>query len=134
MYLRRNRKKKGGALVETVTGLFILVPIVLFLVDVVAMVMAQTANDALAKDCARAAASAPDAAQASAAVAGIVASFNSPVLSNVSATITNYNTGSTVTVQTQVTFTFPVQVPFVGVSSQDFAATATEPVVGVLPT
>lgn len=137
MYITRRRNTKGGAIVETVAGLFVLVPIVLFLVDGIAMVLAQTANDALAKRCARAAASADSQATATTAMNACIAGFSNPVITNVGANMTSYDgsggPNSTVTVQTQITFVFPVQVPFVGVTTQDFVADATEPVVGTLP-
>ncbi len=134
MYLARRRKTRGGAIVETVAGLFVLVPIVLFLIDGIAMVLAQTANDALAKKCARAAASEPDQAKADAAITAVISGFSSPVITNVTANrVGAFDPAGTVTVQTQVTFVFPVQVPFVGVTQQDFVADATEPVVGALP-
>ena len=137
-FVSRRRKTRGGAIVETVAGLFVLVPIVLFLVDGIAMVLAQTANDALAKKCARAAASEKDMGAASSAVSSVISGFSNPVITNVNANVTNFddpttNVNATCTVQTQITFVFPVQVPFVGVTSQIFVADATEPVVGDLP-
>ncbi|HMO20116.1 MAG TPA: hypothetical protein PKC98_04010 [Candidatus Melainabacteria bacterium] len=133
MYLVRSRKTRGGAIIETVAGLFVMVPIILFMIDGIAMVLAQTANDALAKKCARAAASEPDQPKAAAAVSNVISGFSSPVLTNVTANITSFDAASTVRVQTQVTFVFPVQVPIVGATSQIFVADATQPVVGALP-
>lgn len=133
MYLVRSRKTRGGAIIETVAGLFVMVPIILFMIDGIAMVLAQTANDALAKKCARAAASEPDQPKATAAVNNVISGFSSPVLTNVTANIMSFDAASTVRVQTQVTFVFPVQVPIVGATSQIFVADATEPVVGALP-
>lgn len=138
MYITRRRDTKGGAIIETVAGLFVLVPIVLFLVDGIAMVLAQTANDALAKRCARAAASADTTANATVAMNSVINGFSNPVITNVSAQMLGPfdETGdpnATVTVRTQITFSFPVQVPFVGVTTQDFVADATEPIVGTVP-
>ncbi len=127
----RARRKKGQALIETIVGLFIFVPVVLFLIDVIAMVMAQTANDALAKDCARAAAEEVDQAAAQTTVDQVKVNFSSPVLKINTAKVLSYS-DETVTVQTNATFTFPVQIPVVGVSTQIFTADATEPVVGKL--
>ncbi len=127
----RARRKKGQALIETIVGLFIFVPIVLFLIDVIAMVMAQTANDALAKDCARAAAEEVDEPAAQTVVDQVKVNFSSPVLRINTVKVLSYS-DEVVTVQTNATFTFPVQIPVVGVSTQVFTADATEPVVGKL--
>ncbi|MBY0356680.1 MAG: hypothetical protein K2W82_01655 [Candidatus Obscuribacterales bacterium] len=55
-------RNKGQSIIETVVGIIVLVPIVLFLFDVAVLVLANTANDNLAKSCARAAAGATNAA------------------------------------------------------------------------
>lgn len=135
MFLCRSsirRNKKGGAIVETVAGLFVIIPTVLFLVDVVAMVLAQMAHDALAKDCARAAAEVDETVypgRTQASIDGVIARFNNPVL------VVNSNSWSNPTqdvirVETRSTFTFPVPIPFWGNSSQQFVAEASEPIVG----
>ena len=124
------RGVRGGALIETVAGLAIFIPIVLFLVDVVAMVLAQTANDALAKSCARAAAGKADQAAGQTAVDDIRSHYTSTMLQVNSATITEFN--DVVRVETKALFTFPVPVPLFGISSQNFTAEAVEPVVGKL--
>lgn len=48
----------GQSILETVVGIIVLIPIVLFLFDIASLVLANIANDNLAKSCARAAASA----------------------------------------------------------------------------
>lgn len=59
MYPIRSRSRnRGQSIVETVVGIIFLIPIVLFLLDIAVLVMANTANDNLAKSVARAAASA----------------------------------------------------------------------------
>ena len=55
-----SKPQKGQSIVETVVGIIFLIPIVLFLLDIAVLVMANTANDNLAKSVARAAASAKD--------------------------------------------------------------------------
>ena len=55
-------RKKGSSIVETAVGLIFVIPIVLLLVDSISLVIAHTANDALCKQCARAAAECNDAA------------------------------------------------------------------------
>lgn len=52
------RKNGGQSIIETVVGIIVLIPIVLFLFDVAVLVLSNSANDNLAKSCARAAASA----------------------------------------------------------------------------
>jgi hypothetical protein len=54
----RKRCAKAQSLIETVVGIIFLIPIVLFLFDIGVLVLANTANDNLAKQCARAAAGA----------------------------------------------------------------------------
>ncbi|MBS1953020.1 MAG: hypothetical protein JST89_02480 [Cyanobacteria bacterium SZAS-4] len=130
----RARKTKGSSIVETAAGLILLIPIVLFLVDVAAMVVAQTENDKLAKACARAAAEFPSSnpGQQSSAAMGV---YNNQRRSSL-LTPTSLNTtngGGLVTCATTITCTLPVPVPFLGNSSVAFNAKATEPIVGELP-
>lgn len=137
IYRARNvtsrRKSRGGAIVETVAGLFVFIPVVLFIVDVVAMVLAQMAHDALAKDAARAAADTPDVGSATTAMNTVRGNFNSPVLVVNTMTLDTGNWPNSVRVESISTFTFPVAIPFIGVASQQFVAEAVEPVVGVVP-
>jgi TadE-like protein. len=136
IYRARNvtsRKRRGGAIVETVAGLFVFIPVVLFIVDVVAMVLAQMAHDALAKDAARAAADTTDVGQATSAMNTVRGNFNSPVMVVNSMTLDAANWPNSVRVESISTFTFPVSIPFLGVASQRFVAEAVEPVVGVVP-
>ena len=58
--MKNQSRKSGQSIVETVVGIIFLVPVVLFLLDIAVLVMANTANDNLAKTVARAAASARD--------------------------------------------------------------------------
>lgn len=60
--MRPMRPTRAQSLIETLVGVIVLIPIVLFLFDVAALVLANSANDNLAKHCARAAASATNAA------------------------------------------------------------------------
>jgi Flp pilus assembly protein TadG len=130
--------QKGSSLVETVCGCIILVIVTLFLVDVAAVVVCQTQNDALAKHCARACASQPTQALAQTAMNDVTASFvsqngNSKLCYFTSATIKAYDpAGAAVIVQTLVTCNFPVPIPF-GPGYMIFTADATEPIVAVLP-
>lgn len=56
------RKKAGQSIIEMVVGVIVLVPIVIFLLDMALLILANSANDNLAKSCARAAASATNGA------------------------------------------------------------------------
>jgi ammonia channel protein AmtB len=51
-------RQAGQSLVETLVGIIFLIPLVLFMIDVGVLVLGNIANDHLAKQCARAAASA----------------------------------------------------------------------------
>lgn len=136
MLLRRTKgKRRGATLAETMAGLILLIPVVLFLIDVVALVIAQTANDALAKHCARAAASGKDNAEANTNAQNVVGAFaNTFIVSGATlvpgSACSSWST-TQVTCVTQVTCTLPVPIP--GHATQVFQTDATEPVVGVLP-
>jgi Flp pilus assembly protein TadG len=141
MYLRQ-RKKSGSGIIETAAGLILLIPVLLILIDIAAVVLAQTANDALAKQCARAAADLPSTAPStnpqmiSAATNSYNNYSNSSVVTKGAAgnTLTVVDNGDgTVTVRTWITCTLPVPVPFGGPASTGFEAFSTEPIVGQLP-
>jgi len=111
--------------------------VALFLVDVAAVVICQTQNDALAKHCARAGADQPTLAQATNAMNDVTAQFqtqnNSSKICQFVGYVPNYNTGSaTCYVQTTVTCWFPVPIPF-GPSSMNFVADCIEPITATLP-
>ncbi len=130
----RHRRKRGVSLIETVAGMAIAIPVVLFIVDAVAMVIAQIAHDHLAKDCARAA-SEEKPADMGLAINNVISRFSNPMLVVDSNTFNVVNDGSgnpeIVRVQTRSTFTLPVPVPFLGMDKQTFVAEATEPIVSV---
>lgn len=133
--LRRHNRRRAATLAETMAGLMLLIPVVLFLIDVVALVIAQTANDALAKHCARAAAAGKDATEANTAAQRIISDFSDTFIVSGAQLVPAGSTKSWSTTQvtcvTQVTCTLPVPIP--GHATQIFQADATEPVVGVLP-
>jgi Flp pilus assembly protein TadG len=137
--LVQQRKREGSSIVETAAGLILLIPIVLFLVDVAAMVVVQTENDKLAKACARAAAEYP--ANDPKAVTAAQNVYNNQKNSNLLKTATfstssgapTYLAPGMVTCKTTITCTLPVPVPLVGNSQVNFNAVATEPIVGELP-
>jgi hypothetical protein len=53
------RRRRASSIVETVAGLLLIIPLMLFFVDLIGVLMCQTANNALAKEAARAAAEIP---------------------------------------------------------------------------
>lgn len=64
MRQKRSHRSRAQSIIETVVGIIFLIPIVLLLFDVGVLVLANTANDNLAKQAARAAAGAQGAANA----------------------------------------------------------------------
>lgn len=135
------RKQRAQSIIETVVGIIFLIPLVLFLLDVSVLVMAQTANDNLAKSAARAAASATAGpGQLGNATVGIAAAQRVVNEFATSSIITqkqmtpapDYNTATgNVTVSTQITVVPPVTFP--GFASFQFRARATEPIVALPP-
>jgi len=130
------RTNHGGTLVETVTGLCILIPIVLVLIDVTACVICQTANDALAKHAARAACDASNPTDGQTAANQVIATYkagNPSLTADATLLSCTYNAaGNIVTCTTQVVCHLPVAVPFTNQTTQAFQAIDSEPVVGTL--
>lgn len=129
-----SRHSKGSAIVETTAGMFVLLPVFLILLDVIALVIGQTINDDIAKKAAR------YAAQASTASAGrtladnymdtISYTGNSGLVTH--AQIIGFNWSNTqIQVITQVKINLPVGVPLGGPLSQLMQSQAIEPTVGV---
>ncbi len=134
----RQRRKSGSSIVETACGLILLIPVLLILLDVAALVLSQTANDALAKQCARAAADEPSTAPATNPLMTSAAqdAYNhypdNSMVKKVRFTV-NDNGDGTVTANTWINCILPVPVPFGGPSQTQFQAFSTEPIVGQLP-
>jgi Flp pilus assembly protein TadG len=153
MWARRSNgvRRSGSSIIETAAGLLVLVPVVLFLFDLVSLIMVQTANDSLAKHAARAAAEIPDPdptnagayaavrQQAQNAAQNIVNAFpSSRLATNPTLLICDYQDNRTtgvsqVYVRTRLSCVLPIPIPFVGTAGIDFDAEATEPIVAVLP-
>jgi hypothetical protein len=131
-------RRRGSSMIETVCGSFILVIVALFLVDVAAVVVCQTQNDALAKHCARAAANKDTYGAAQGAMNSVITEFQktgggSKICVYNSANLdAAYFANAQAYVQVTVTCNFPVPVPL-GPSSLQFRADAIEPVVAQLP-
>ena len=134
--IRKTKRSLGSGIVETAVGLILVIPVLLCLVDVAALVLAQTANDSLAKQCARAAAEQIAGSGDPNAQVAFNGYPNSSLITKQSC-ITVYPppSGGNVTVQctTTILCTLPVPIPFGGPASQVFAARAIEPVVGQMP-
>ena len=129
--------RTGSGLIETVAGCMIIIPILLFLVDCAAVVVAQTSNDALAKHACRAAAECTDAVSGAAAATAVITQYNSghPTLTtNAQCTTVGSGTGGwqDVKVNTTLTVVMPVPIPFSGINNLTFQAQAAEPVVSQL--
>ncbi|HEY9793053.1 MAG TPA: hypothetical protein V6D22_21805 [Candidatus Obscuribacterales bacterium] len=162
MHQSARRRTCGQSIIETVVGIIFMIPIVLFLFDVAVLVLANTANDNLAKQAARAAASAvdPNNANQGTATVGQAAAQNtvnhfatSGFIDNVQFAYMVYN-GSAVTVSSalgtppalatndpgtgNVAVTIAMEarapVPFPGFNTQRvFWARAVEPIVALPP-
>jgi Flp pilus assembly protein TadG len=136
---QRQRKNRGSGLVETAAGLILVIPVLLCLIDVAALVLTQTANDALAKQCARAAAEAPiqPPGGAQAAADGAFAHYADTTLMQKVSCVATPSSGTdptdTVRVDTVVICKLPVPIPFGGPATQQFQAFSVEPVVGQAP-
>jgi len=152
MKLIRTRAK-GSGLVETAAGLILIIPVLFCLIDVAALVIVQTANDSLAKSCARAAADFPvnDPQGLAAAtnrftlyqdsgilrkVTLLVSPNAGPVPGSLSPPIPQPNATAgqeTVVCVTTVNCVLPIPVPFGGPAQTQFVAYAVEPIVGQMP-
>ncbi len=138
--IRKNtRCFTGSAIIETLVGLFVLLPVFLLLIDVISLVIGQSINDDLAKQAARIEANLPTNDSGEAAVkyvgdtiyagsTGLVTDA-SVVLPKFSWT-TDSSGHTTVTVVTEVRCNLPAPVPLGGPSYQIFQAQATWPWVG----
>lgn len=135
------RRRRGQSIIETVVGIIFLIPLVLFLLDVSVLVMAQTANDNLAKSAARAAASATNGpgglgnqGVGRAAADRVVADFAlSSIITSKQIGDFQYDTSSpgNVIVETRIDVRPPVTFP--GFAVFNFRARATEPIVALPP-
>src|SRR5262249_25544030 len=102
----KKRTINGQALIETVVGCLVLVPIGLFLLDVGALVLAQTANDNMAKHAARAAAGQANAGQARTAAQQVTTIFpRSTLVSNPTLSAFDYGSVNPQVVNVRTTIT-----------------------------
>ena len=135
LFRTSKRAKRGSSLVETVVGCIFIVIIALFLVDVAAIVICQTQNDALAKHCARAASNFATKPLAMPAVNDVISEFlasngGSKICVFIGPPTVEFPGGAAqVLVVTEVECNFPVPIPLVGTSYIRMKSEATEPVV-----
>lgn len=129
------QRRNGQSMVELTAGLFVLIPIVLAILDLVVIVLGQEANNDLAKRAARAASHHETSAKAQAAVDDVISKFGaSGLLSNPTKVDFQYNANGNVVVETSVQINLPVPVPFAdSYNHQVMHAKATEPIVGLPP-
>ncbi len=141
---QQRRNRRASSIVETVAGLILIIPLMLFFVDLIGIVMCQTANNALCKEAARAAAEATTSGAAQTAAQNVVTAFydnNTSMFTGSASFVSSgfsYDASSSgvVVVQTTMTCNFPF--PIWGVPSPNdkqatFGATAAEPIVALLP-
>lgn len=126
------RRRQGQVFIEVVCGMIILGFMGLFALDVVVLVLANSANDTLAKNCARAAANTQSASAAKEAAVQVVKAFPvSPYVENVGFLGSKlvYEKDS-VRTETVVIVKLPISLPGT-VDKVAFHAASTEPLVGV---
>lgn len=96
------KRSSAQSLIETVVGIIFMIPIVLFLFDIAVMVLANTANDNLAKQAARAAAGATPPGNP-APTAGNVPQFRTAAKQAADQVVANYTAASHSAYMTNVT-------------------------------
>ena len=130
-----SRKSRGQGLVEAITAAIILIPLAFCLLDFIVLVIANSTNDTLAKNCARAAANQDSQTKALEAAQKSIKSFHSStIISADSLQLSGFNYDSTkgyVTAQTTMQVHLPM--PFPGYSDMTFRALASEPIVNFTP-
>lgn len=140
--LRRDQKAGQGA-VELVTGVLILVPVMLFLFDIMVLVLANQANDDVAKRACRAAANQASMADAETAAQQIVDEINTQyekggyikkiILQSYGSNKLKWDADQDghVELRTQIQVQLPVPVPFIGNDSVQLVAQAGETIVAI---
>ncbi len=127
---RVSRSRKGEALISVIVGSTFLVPIALMAIDLVVLVLVNSANDNLAHTAARAAANQKTSTTAGSAATDVVMGFHtSTIIPAVNLDGVKF-TGDKVTVATSIGVYLPAPIPCVP-SYITFHASDSEPVVGV---
>jgi len=123
----KTKSRRGSGLVECVVGAMVLVPIALCLVDLTAIIMANSVNDTCVKNMARAAAN-QEAADAFPAAQNSLSSFKpSSIITSIKIDVFDYQAGQSVKVSTRMIVHLPV--PFPGYSDLTYVAEDVEPIV-----
>jgi len=128
--------QKGQGLLEVMVGLLVLVPIGLAMLDLAAIVLANQANDEIAKRAARAAASQSTLSSASTTVRQLKDSMKAAGMIKTldELSVVEFATGGDqgVRVRSRITLALPVPIPFIPNSGNlKFVAEAVEPIVGI---
>lgn len=126
----KKRSRKGQCLIEMVVGTsLVLVPLCLFGLDLITIVLSNSANDHIAKIAARAAANQKTVEGAKkAAEQQIKEVQTSAIIVNIRLDEVTYPAQQQIAVRTRMEIKLPA--PFPGFSGGVFVAQATEPVVG----
>jgi len=124
------RGRRGEGLIGAIAIGFLLIVIAMALIDLLVMVLANGANDAAAKNAARAAASQNTMPKAVAAARNAVQDkrMSTGFISSLSIQSVDYDPKNTVTCKTKMEVRLPIPVPGIG-SSYTFMAQSTEPIV-----
>jgi hypothetical protein len=125
------RKSRGEALISVGAGALLLISLAFFGLDLISLVLVNSANDRLARNAARAAANQQDQASASQAAAQVVQDFQtSMIVPMVQLATFNYTADQQVTVITSMNVKIPCGLPWVP-NYVTFQAKDTEAIVGV---
>jgi len=145
--------KDGSAIVETLAGILILIPVFFLLIDIIALVIAQSIDDDIAKQAARYAAQAPAVYNSDGTVdkssmqtAALTAAKTyleqncsnytgaSGIVCNAEIVSCTFDPVNGIQIITQIRCDLPVAIPFGGPSSTIFRAQFTEAPVDIQPT
>jgi len=129
--LRLTRTRAGEAIASVAVGSALIITLAFFVLDLIFVVLANSVNDTLARNAARAAANQQDAASASDAASKVVEDFHtSNMIPLVTVSQLDYATNQEVTVITSMNVKVPAGLP--GLPAYvTFQAKDTEAIVGV---
>ncbi len=134
-FARSSRSGRGQGLIEAVAAAIVLIPLALCLMDLMVLVIANSMNDTLVKNCARAAANQATEGDALLAAQKSIKSFHaSAIVNQDSLLLSGFNYDSkkgSVTAQTTMQVHLPM--PFPGYSDMTFRAQDVEPIVNFQP-
>jgi Flp pilus assembly protein TadG len=127
----KRRRKLGQALIETLAGFLVLIPLGLFSFDLTVLLMANETNRQIAENAARAAANQLGLSRATqAAIGAINKTPKSGTITNITILDLNYDVGTgKVSVTTEVDVQLPVTFP--GAGKINLRSTAVQPIVAI---